>query len=113
MLGVLRDFVIEIDASKAGNESKYVNDPNGVPGANGANVGFERADEDVGVFEVVHLRALRDISSGEELLVSYGSHYWDRSDDINEDDDDNDDDDDVIGDENAGYDVDYDPCRPE
>lgn len=88
-LGEIRDYVIEIDASESGNESRYVNDPRGVPGAKGPNLKFDLPpNQAVGVFGVCVLESLREIGPGEELLVCYGKDYWpDGSDDDDDDDD--------------------------
>lgn len=60
-----------------GNESRFVNDHRGVLGVKGPNVFFVVArHRDVGTFSVVHMKTLRKVHSGEELLVSYGRDYW-------------------------------------
>lgn len=61
----------------AGNESRFVNDPRSVPGADGPNLQFvEPPNHDVGLFGVINLQAVRGIKEGEELFVCYGRKYF-------------------------------------
>ena len=73
-----------MDASRAGNEARFVNDYRGVPGARRPNVEFSSADEGGGqqghppwAERSVGFRVLqKGIRKGEELLASYGKGFW-------------------------------------
>lgn len=76
------EYVFEIDASEAGNESRFINDPRNVPGASGANVVFSHPPEKkTGVFTVIHVRTRRGIKGGEEILLHYGNDFFEEQDD--------------------------------
>lgn len=70
-----------MDASRAGNEARFVNDYRGVPGAQRPNVEFSSPGRQAGdppwVERSVGFRVLhKGVRKGEELLASYGKGFW-------------------------------------
>lgn len=81
-----RDLGISIDAAKAGNEARFVNDYRGIRDKPNAEfrdiwvkVGDMRWERWIGIFVLGEGRAgLRKggLRKGEEILVSYGKGFW-------------------------------------
>ena len=68
-----------IDACNAGNESRFVNDYRGVPGATRNNVEFSEYEppSTAGDIAIVGFRVgPLGIKRGDELLTSYGKGFW-------------------------------------
>ena len=76
---------LTLDAARAGNEARFINDFRGVPVAagagcrGGANVRFaprvdERGQTQMGVYVLPGSTA--GVAKGAELLLSYGKGYW-------------------------------------
>jgi len=72
---------VAVDAARAGNEARFVNDFRGVPGAGGrANAEFRevwdprRGERAMAVFAARGRSG--GIAKGEEVLVSYGKGFW-------------------------------------
>ena len=66
---------LTLDADKAGNEARFINDFRGCGPDKRANVKFasrmdERGERQMGVY------ALRNVAKGEEFLLSYGKGFW-------------------------------------
>ena len=86
-LALHRDLGIGVDASKAGNEARFINDYRGVT-EKGPNAEFREAWGDLGngrferrmgVFVLPAVKSGRragGIKKGEEILVSYGKGFW-------------------------------------
>jgi len=69
------DLNVGIDASKMGNEGRFVNDYRGIPGQDKSNaifVEFRRPSGELGI----RIESSRLIRKGEEILVSYGKAWW-------------------------------------
>ncbi|KAF2495142.1 hypothetical protein BU16DRAFT_461771 [Lophium mytilinum] len=87
-LSLHRELAIGVDATKMGNEARFINDYRGV--GLGPNAEFREVWLDVGggaVEKVIAVYVLsagksgkgtraRGIKSGEEILVSYGKGFW-------------------------------------
>lgn len=80
-----RDADVAVDASRMGNEARFVNDYRGVPGKERANAEFRvawderRAERVMGVFVMgvgKKGKGKGGIAKGEEVLVSYGRGFW-------------------------------------
>lgn len=96
-LGNIGQHTVDIDARRTGNESRFINDPKGIPGAPKANCEFfvpteskEEMHDNLGIFGVVFLKTKTKIASGSELLVDYGENFWEDVDSEEDDDDDGD-----------------------
>ncbi|KAF1916415.1 hypothetical protein BDU57DRAFT_516523 [Ampelomyces quisqualis] len=85
-LSLDRELGIGADASKMGNEARFINDYRGVSTtANAefldifADVGSGKVEKQVGVFVLSagkSGRRIKGIGRGEEILVSYGKGFW-------------------------------------
>ena len=98
-LFALRGVAVDIDATRAGNESRYANDCRGTGCARNAQFveawgdadgrpAVESAAAPPSLSLAVWIEALRPIAAGEEILVSYGAHYplpGDATDDAHDD----------------------------
>jgi len=85
-LSLDRDHGIVVDASRMGNEARFINDYRGV--AQSANAEFREVWMDIGNGKVEKRMAVyvlsagrsgkraKGISKGEEILVSYGKGFW-------------------------------------
>lgn len=85
-----READLAVDAARAGNEARFVNDYRGVPGrgAKKANAEFRvvwdvrRGERGMGVFvlragkRAVGRARVVGVAQGEEVLVSYGRGFW-------------------------------------
>jgi SET domain-containing protein len=65
----------DIDASKIGNEMRFINDYRNI--ANRPNVTLAKAYCQVTGMPFVAVVAICDIQSGTELVANYGKLYWD------------------------------------
>lgn len=68
-----------VDARRAGNEARMVNDYRGVPGLQRPNAMFETRRVGGGERGEVRMGlwvASKDIKKGVELCVSYGKGFW-------------------------------------
>lgn len=65
---------VGIDASKYGNESRFVNDFRGV--AERPNVYFHESVNEAGEISISIWSGSNAIKKGDELLVSYGKGFW-------------------------------------
>lgn len=65
---------VGIDASKMGNQARFVNDYRGV--ARQANAVFVDGQTSSGEFCMSVWSFNREIKKGEEILVSYGKSWW-------------------------------------
>ena len=98
-LFALKGVAVDIDATRAGNESRYANDCRGTGCARNAQFveawgdadgrpAVEGAAAPPSLSLAVWIEALRPIAAGEEILVSYGAHYplpGDAADDASDD----------------------------
>jgi len=81
-LSLDRELGLGIDADKAGNEARYINDFRGVPGAERPNAEFNeiwdgnRKERGMGVWVLGKSGKGKGIKKGEEILVSYGRGFW-------------------------------------
>lgn len=83
-LSIDRDTGVAVDASRAGNEARFVNDYRGVPGKTGPNAEFKevwdgrRGERAMGVWVLAAGKAGKNkgIKKGEEILISYGRGFW-------------------------------------
>eukprot|EP00730_Choanoeca_flexa_P002396 TRINITY_DN11033_c0_g2_i4.p1 TRINITY_DN11033_c0_g2~~TRINITY_DN11033_c0_g2_i4.p1 ORF type:complete len:181 (+),score=11.50 TRINITY_DN11033_c0_g2_i4:361-903(+) len=68
---------LSIDAEKAGNEGRFVNDYRGVPGAAKPNVEFrvEMLPNNLPQMRL-YVKPKTAIKKGSELLISYGKGFW-------------------------------------
>ncbi|KAJ6574759.1 hypothetical protein B0H19DRAFT_1125650 [Mycena capillaripes] len=69
------DLSVGIDASRMGNEGRFVNDYRGIPGQDKPNaifVDIRRLSGELGM----RIESSRMIKKGEEILVSYGKAWW-------------------------------------
>jgi hypothetical protein len=85
-LYALSGVAVDIDATRAGNESRYANDCRGTGRARNAQFveawgdadgrpAVEGAAAPLSLSLAVWIEALRPIAAGDEILVSYGAHY--------------------------------------
>ena len=86
-LYALSGVAVDIDATRAGNESRYANDCRGTGRARNAQFVEAWGDADgrpaveggadapLSLSLSVWIEALRPLAAGEEILVSYGAHY--------------------------------------
>ncbi|KAJ7456648.1 SET domain protein [Mycena latifolia] len=76
-LSLFRDvnLCVGIDASKMGNEGRFVNDYRGVPGQDKPNAIFVDVRTPAGELKMT-IESSRAIRKGEEILVSYGKAWW-------------------------------------
>ncbi|KAJ7666465.1 SET domain protein [Mycena rosella] len=66
---------VGIDASKMGNEGRFVNDYRGIEGQDKPNAVF--VDDRTGGGRLkMRIESSRTIKKGEEILVSYGKAWW-------------------------------------
>jgi hypothetical protein len=74
-----KDWII--DPSVGGNDTREICDWRGVPGATGATVELGRPDGvSLGVpSEMFVFACAKGLKKGDELLLDYGPHYWDRA----------------------------------
>jgi hypothetical protein len=85
-LSLDRELGIGVDASKMGNEARFINDYRGVSMAANAefrdifvDVGSGKVEKRVGVFVLSAGKSgkrAKGIGRGEEILVSYGKGFW-------------------------------------
>lgn len=66
------DLLVEADAETAGNEFRYLNDYRNI--SSRPNVKLDSVP--VGGSWHILVVAIEDIKKGEELLIDYGSFYW-------------------------------------
>ena len=83
-LYALSGMAVDIDAARAGNESRYANDCRGTGRPRNAQFVETWGDAEGRVVDVataaslslaVWIETIRPIGAGEEILVSYGAHY--------------------------------------
>jgi hypothetical protein len=68
------EFQIDVDAERAGNEARFINDPHDTQFQ--ANCAFIRYyDERTGELRI-GVQTIADVASGGELLATYGDRYW-------------------------------------
>ncbi len=67
---------IDVDAARAGNEARFLNDWHGVPGAEEPNCQFWPYYDSVTGEKRMGVKTIRDVSVGQELLVDYGGKYF-------------------------------------
>lgn len=74
---------IDVDAARAGNEARFLNDFHGVPGADAPNCQFWPYYDTVTGEKRIGIKTIREVTTGQELLVDYGGKYFaaDSSDD--------------------------------
>ena len=65
---------VGIDASKKGNQARFVNDYRGI--ADKPNVAFSERRNEHGELRMSLYSGNQDIKKGSELLVSYGKSWW-------------------------------------
>lgn len=85
-LSLDRELAIGVDASKMGNEARFINDYRGIAAAPNAefrdifvDLGNCRVQKRVGVFVLSAGKSgkrAKGISRGQEILVSYGKGFW-------------------------------------
>ncbi|KAJ4383178.1 hypothetical protein N0V86_001220 [Didymella sp. IMI 355093] len=85
-LSLDRDLAIGVDASKMGNEARFINDYRGISTGPNAefrdilvDVGFGIVEKRMGVFVLSAGKSgkrARGIGKHEEILVSYGKGFW-------------------------------------
>ncbi|KAH7410492.1 hypothetical protein DE146DRAFT_675195 [Phaeosphaeria sp. MPI-PUGE-AT-0046c] len=85
-LSLDRELGIGVDASKMGNEARFINDYRGVAAAPNAefrdifvDVGAGKVEKRVGVFVLSAGKSgkrAKGIARGQEILVSYGKGFW-------------------------------------
>ena len=85
-LSLDRESSIAVDASKMGNEARFINDYRGISTGPNAefrdvlvDVGFGIVEKRIGVFVLGAGKSgkrLRGIGRGEEILISYGKGFW-------------------------------------
>lgn len=85
-LSLDREFGIGVDASKMGNEARFINDYRGVASAPNAefrdiyvDIGNSKAEKRMGVFVLSAGKSgkrSKGITKGQEILVSYGKGFW-------------------------------------
>nr|GAT49714.1 predicted protein [Mycena chlorophos] len=68
------DKAVGVDACKAGNEARFINDYRGI--ADRPNATFEDVRTTTGELRVAIFSGKVAIRAGEELLVSYGKQWW-------------------------------------
>ncbi|KAI1088137.1 hypothetical protein F5B19DRAFT_27403 [Rostrohypoxylon terebratum] len=91
-----RDAALAIDADKAGNEARFVNDYRGIAARPNSEFrecwDLRRGEKCMAVFVLpagknAGKKAAAGIGKGEEILVSYGKGFWSKRRDENQDDD--------------------------
>jgi hypothetical protein len=85
-LSLDRELGIGVDASKMGNEARFINDYRGVSSAPSAefrdilvDIGNGKVEKRVGVFVLSAGKSgkrAKGIARGQEILVSYGKGFW-------------------------------------
>jgi hypothetical protein len=85
-LSLDRELGIGVDASKMGNEARFINDYRGVAAAPNAefrdihvDIGSGKVERRVGVFVLSAGKSgkrAKGIGRGQEILVSYGKGFW-------------------------------------
>jgi hypothetical protein len=85
-LSLDRELGIGVDASKMGNEARFINDYRGVSSAPNAefldiyvDIGGEKVEKRVGVFVLSAGKSgkrAKGVGRGQEILVSYGKGFW-------------------------------------
>lgn len=85
-LSLDREVEVAVDASKMGNEARFINDYRGISTGPNAefrdiliDVGFGIVEKRIGVFVLSAGKSgkrSRGIGRGEEILVSYGKGFW-------------------------------------
>ncbi|KAJ7139778.1 hypothetical protein C8R44DRAFT_765388 [Mycena epipterygia] len=69
------DLSVGIDASRMGNEGRFVNDYRGIPGQDKPNAVFVDIRMPSGEL-MMRIESCKTIKKGEEILVSYGKAWW-------------------------------------
>ncbi|OTA88265.1 hypothetical protein M434DRAFT_399094 [Hypoxylon sp. CO27-5] len=91
-----RDATLAVDADKAGNEARFVNDYRGVKDRPNSEFrecwDLRRGEKCMAVFVLpagknAGKKATTGVGKGEEILVSYGKGFWSKRRDENQDDD--------------------------
>lgn len=85
-LSLDRELGVGVDASKMGNEARFINDYRGIsPGPNAefrdvlVDVGFGIVEKRMGIFVLSAGKSgkrVKGIGRGEEILLSYGKGFW-------------------------------------
>ncbi|KAH6643930.1 hypothetical protein C7974DRAFT_9776 [Boeremia exigua] len=85
-LSLDRESGIGVDASKMGNEARFINDYRGISAGPNAefrdvlvDVGFDILEKRMGVFVLSAGKSgkrVKGIGRGEEILISYGKGFW-------------------------------------
>jgi hypothetical protein len=85
-LSLDRDFGVGVDASKMGNEARFINDYRGVADAPSAefrdifvDIGRGKVEKRIGVFVLSAGKSgkrAKGIPKGQEILASYGKGFW-------------------------------------
>jgi hypothetical protein len=85
-LSLDRELGIGVDASKMGNEARFINDYRGVSSASNAefrdiyvDIGGGKVEKRVGVFVLSSGKSgkrAKGVGKGQEILVSYGKGFW-------------------------------------
>ena len=85
-LSLDRELGIGVDASKMGNEARFINDYRGVGSATNAefrdiyvDIGSGKVEKRVGVFVLSAGKSgkrTKGVGKGQEILVSYGKGFW-------------------------------------
>lgn len=85
-LSLDRDFGVGVDASKMGNEARFINDYRGIDTAPNAefrdilvDIGNGKIEKRMGVFVLSAGKSgkrSKGIPKGQEILVSYGKGFW-------------------------------------
>lgn len=85
-LSLDRDLGLGVDASRMGNEARFINDYRGISTGPNAefrdvlvDVGFGIVEKRMGVFVLSSGKSgkrVKGIARGEEILVSYGKGFW-------------------------------------
>lgn len=85
-LSLDRDFGVGVDASRMGNEARFINDYRGVADAPSAefrdiyvDIGQGKVEKRIGVFVLSAGKSgkrAKGILRGQEILISYGKGFW-------------------------------------
>lgn len=74
LLRLQEGLSVGVDASKMGNEARFINDFRGVLGR--PNAQFQEGRDDRGTLCMSVWSGNEGIKKGEEILVSYGKGFW-------------------------------------
>ncbi|KAI0343968.1 hypothetical protein BDW22DRAFT_1355202 [Trametopsis cervina] len=74
LLRLPNGIAVGIDASKAGNEARFINDFRGI--ADKPNALFQEGRDDSGALSMSVWSGNEPIKKGSEILVSYGKGFW-------------------------------------